>query len=122
METAGRESRPGELQIYLNKYLGFSDLTVLSMTPRQIQIKQFELEQLLLLDNVKEFIKNNGKIEDLMADNPLYIKWCELKGINLEDNDGVVNTDVLGLSETLNKAGTAEERALILKKFMKERK
>ncbi len=92
------------------------------MTPRQIQIKQFELEQLLLLDNVKEFIKNNGKIEDLMADNPLYVKWCELKGIKIEDNDGVVNTDVLGLSETLNKAGTAEERALILKKFMKERK
>ena len=89
------------------------------MTPRQIQIKQYELEQLLLLDNVKEFIKNNGKVEDLMADNPLYIKWCELKGIKLEDSDGVIDSKVSGLNKVLLKASTAEERMAILKNFMK---
>lgn len=92
------------------------------MSPRQIQIKQFELEQIILLDNLKDFIRNGGKMEDLMADDPLYVKWCEIKGIVLEDNDGAIDSDILGLNDKLKAVQTPEERAEVIKKFMNERK
>jgi hypothetical protein len=57
------------------------------MTPRQTQIKLFEIAELELEDMTKEFLRNDGKEEELEAGSEIMRKIDELRGLETTKED-----------------------------------
>lgn len=90
------------------------------MSPRQIQIKQFEIGQDLALQGLKEYLKAGGKTEDLMLDDPRLIKYYEIKGIKIEENDFKVSDEMKNFAESLKDPNlTTEQRKEKIKMFIR---
>jgi hypothetical protein len=85
--------RLGEYIARLQKITGLRDSEILSLSPRQTQIKLFEFAELELEDMVREYIKNGGKTDNLSGD--LLRKYNELNGINV----GEINSEIIGLDD-----------------------
>lgn len=59
-----------------------SDSEILYLSPRQTQIKLFEIREFELEDSVRDFIRNGGKPERLDGD--LLRKYQEMQGLVVE--------------------------------------
>ena len=64
-----------------------SDSLILNLSPRQTQIKLFEIAELELEDMAKEFLRNGGKEEELEAGSEIMRKIDEMRGIETAKED-----------------------------------
>ena len=62
-----------------------SDSYILALSPRQTQIKLYELDELILQERVEKFIENGGDVNELPANSELARKYDEMRGIEWED-------------------------------------
>jgi hypothetical protein len=79
----------------LQEKTGLSDLEILSLSPRQTQIKLFEIQERELASAVNEYIKAGGKADRL--DGELWRKYQEMQGVRTEDLS--FENDQRGLTE-----------------------
>lgn len=103
---SGREVRQSENLLRLNYYLGAQDKEIITeWSPRQYQIKCYELKQFLIEDGMNRYLGDGWNIHDLPQNHSYVKKFEELQGYKTEEeliaeDDGIADKN---LQETYEK-------------------